>query len=201
MNKKDTVVLIGRSDFLDTKACMNFEYCTEIYDCGTINWASTRYYGKYCFFLDHYVWRMCHDKILGKPKFITSSMNLGYVKDYPHEIFEQHRMYTKPDIYTDKTLLSAGFTHDFAISYLIKCGYKNIVLAGCADFETKTYAKQMNVKEDINWKYSEKVKINSLYLINNIFSKHVNIYTLNPNSVLNVKRITVKQLLELGIRD
>lgn len=195
MNKEDTIILIGRSDFLDSDKCYNLLYCTEKYDCATINWACTRYYSKYCFFLDSYVWKMCHNKVLGKPKLITSSINAGLVQAYKHEIFDQHRMYASMDIWRDKTLLGAGFTHDYAISYLIKEGYKNIVLAGCADFVTKDYAKGMNVKEGIKWNYSDKVKINSMYLINNVFSKYIKLYTLNPDSELKVNRITVDELL------
>ena len=195
MDRKDTVILIGRSDFLDTLEGTNFNYCLEKYDCATINWACTRYYSKYMFFLDSYVWKMCYNKILGNPKVITSPMNMGLLVNIEHEIYGQHRMYNNKEIYTDKTLLSAGFTHDYAISYLIKEGYKRIVLAGCADFVTKSYAKKMNVQEGISWFYSNKVKINSLYLIDNIFTKYVDIRTLNEKSALKVKRITTDELL------
>lgn len=195
LNKEDTIILIGRSDFLDSDLCKNFYYCTEIYNCATINWACTKYYSKYCFFLDSYVWKMCHNKVFGKPKLITSTVNIGLVQGWDYEIYDQHRMYTSMQPYTKETLLGAGFTHDYAISYLIKEGYKNIILAGCADFVTKEYAKGMNVRTDVKWNYSDKCKINSEYLINNVLSKHTHIYTLNPDSELKVDRISVDELL------
>ena len=195
LNKEETIILIGRSDFLDSELCKNFYYCTEIYNCATINWSCTKYYSKYCFFLDSYVWKMCHDKVLGRPKLITSTMTTGLVQGWDYEIYDQHRMYTSMQPYTKGTLLGAGFTHDYAISYLIKEGYKNIILAGCADFVTKEYAKGMNVRTDIKWNYSDKCKINSEYLINNVLSKYTHIYTLNPDSELKVDRISVDELL------
>lgn len=195
LNKEETIILIGRSDFLD-RIDSSFNYCLDIYDVATINWACTRYYSKYNFFIDSYVRKMCYKQVLGEPKFITTGVNIGLVKYYDHEIYEQHRIYSTDKIYTDKTLLCAGFTHDFAISYLIKQGYKNIILAGCADFVTKDYAKDMNVRTDIQWNYSEKVKVNSMYLINNVYTKYANIYTLNPDSKLKVDRITVEELLK-----
>ena len=193
--KDNTIILIGRSDYLD-KVDSLFPICLDKYKCATINWACTRYYSEYFFFLDSYVKKMCLGKILGTPKQITVSTNIGLVQDCDFEIYDQHRVYNNDKIYTDNTLLGAGFTHDYAISYLIKQGYKNVILAGCADFETKQYAEKMNVRTNIEWKYSEKIRINSMYLLNHIFPKYINIYTLNPNSALSVKRITTTELLQ-----
>ena len=40
----------------------------------------------------------------------------------------------KKDLIKDRKLAWCGFTHDYAISYCIVKGYKNIVLAGASDF-------------------------------------------------------------------
>jgi len=190
-----TIVLIGRSDYIDIIDQKGLYILTHTLPCATINWACTRFESIYNFFLDTYVHKMYNHKWLGNPTFVTTTFNEECVKDYPHDIYNEHRLYQTDKPFTDKTLLTAGFTHDFAISYLIKKGYKNIILLGVADFENKDYAKGMNTRSNIQIKCSEKCKIKSKHLIENIFSKYANIITLNPRSYLSVPKVSIRRLI------
>ena len=97
---------------------------------------------------------------------------------------------TENDILLGGRLAWCGFTHDYVISYCIMKGYKNVVLVGTADF---TGDQHYLTKEE--FKYSEKLKINSRRFIEEVCTKRVNIYTCNPNSLIDVKRISVETLL------
>ena len=92
---------------------------------------------------------------------------------------------TEEDIVKDGKLAWCGFTHDYAISYCIYKGYKNIVLVGAADF---TGNKHYLTEEE--FKYSEKLKLQSKKFIEEICSKKANISTCNPDSILEIPRIT-----------
>lgn len=96
------------------------------------------------------------------------------------------------DIVKDGKLAWCGFTHDYAISYCIYKGYDKVILIGAADFISGGhYATQ----EDFI--YAEKLKKQSKRFIEEVCSKKIKIYTLNPESFLNVSRISAEELLEV----
>ena len=98
---------------------------------------------------------------------------------------------TEKDIVLNNKLAWCGFTHDYAISYSIMKGFKNIVLIGAADF---TGTKHYVTEEE--FKYSEKLKFRSKRFIEEICSKRANIYTCNPDSILDIPHIGINKLLE-----
>lgn len=104
------------------------------------------------------------------------------------ELFESYTFNfkdnTDEDIVKENKLAWCGFTHDYAISYCILKGYKNIILAGAADFIGN---KHYLTEEE--FKYSEKLKHNSKKFIEEICSKKANIRTCNPNSILNIPKV------------
>lgn len=128
-------------------------------------------------------------------KAITISAHGALVKKDNKEFFNSYSFdvnnNTERDIIKDGKLAWCGFTHDYAISYCILKGYKDIVLLGSADFEKGGHYS--NVRE---FKYSEVLKENSKKFIENFCSKRANIYTCNPDSILSVKRISVDDLLK-----
>lgn len=98
---------------------------------------------------------------------------------------------TSQDIYKDGKLAWCGFTHDYAISYCIMKGFENIVLIGAADF---TGNKHYLTEEE--FKYSEKLKLQSKKFIEEVCSQKARIYTCNPNSILRIPRISIEELLK-----
>jgi hypothetical protein len=97
---------------------------------------------------------------------------------------------TEHDIIKDGELAWCGFTHDYAISYCIMKGYKNIILIGAADFTGNSHYL---TKEE--FRYSEKLKEQSKKYIEEICSKRANIYTCNPQSILNIPIATIESVL------
>ena len=98
---------------------------------------------------------------------------------------------TEKDLLKDRKLAWCGFTHDYAISYCIIKGYKNIILAGTADF---IGGGHYATNEEFN--YAEKLKGYSKKFIEEVCTKRANIYTLNPDSFLSIPRIELQKLLE-----
>ena len=112
--------------------------------------------------------------------------NRELVGSYPYKFKENN----ENEIFLNNRLAWCGFTHDYAISYCIMKGYKNIVLIGAADFIGK---KHFLTEEE--FKYSEKLKFQSKKFIEEICTKKANIYTCNPDSILEIPRVTVEELL------
>lgn len=90
----------------------------------------------------------------------------------------------------DGKLAWCGFTHDYAISYLITQGYKEIILIGAADFvDGKHYS---NEKE---FERSQKLQNKSISFIEDCDNMYCTIKTCNPNSQLkNIKCVDIKEL-------
>ena len=85
-----------------------------------------------------------------------------------------------------------GFTHDYAISYLIHQGYKNIVLIGTADFTLGTHY----INKNVVFHRSDRLQKHSIQFINYLHQAHyATFYTINENSPLNINYITVEDLM------
>lgn len=97
---------------------------------------------------------------------------------------------TAEEIFLDGNLAWCGFTHDYAISYAIIKGYKNIILVGAADF---TQGKHYATDED--FKYSMKLKEASKKYIEEVASKKACIMTVNSDSILNIPYVRIEELL------
>ena len=93
-------------------------------------------------------------------------------------------------IVSNNRLAWCGFTHDYAISYCISKGIKDIVLIGAADFSNNGH-----YSEKVDFIHSEKLKKQSMNFIEKECCKHANIVTCNPDSALNIPKISINELL------
>ena len=126
-----------------------------------------------------------------KKKFVKTRQNstIRFCIEFPFYAYNFKKDNAK-NIIKDRKLAWCGFTHDYAISYCIIKGYSRIILAGAADFiEGKHYST------DEEFRYSEKLKNMSKRFIEEICSQRASIFTLNPDSFLNIPRITISELL------
>jgi len=171
----DTAIIIGRSDFLTPNLIKSIQKLpfTKI----SIN--RHLEYMDYIAFIDK---EACEIDRKGTKAITLECYNLDNAEAYKigakGRIFDAER----------NELETFGFTHDFVLSWCILKDYKNVVLAGAADF--------CSYKHD-NGQYFNPSPIciqNSINAINNIYSKYLNIYTLNPYSKLTVNRITIGDL-------
>ena len=84
-----------------------------------------------------------------------------------------------------------GFTHDYAISYLIRKGYDMIVLIGAADFVEGTHY----VANHEQFKRSNRLQNHSKQYIEYVNENIIPIYTVNPNPIINIPTITIEELI------
>ena len=120
------------------------------------------------------------DMVLSKEKDLYDSYPFDFDKD------------TEKDLLKDGKLAWCGFTHDFALSYLITKGYDDIILIGAADFVSGPHYSNPH-----DLKCSERLKLRSKRFIEEICSKRALIRTCNSKSILNVPRIDIDDLLRL----
>lgn len=99
---------------------------------------------------------------------------------------------SEKDLLKDSKLAWCGFTHDYALSYLITKGFNDIVLIGTADFSNGNH---YSVPYPLNC--SDKLKAQSKRFIEEVCSKRALIRTCNPNSYLEVPRISINELLQI----
>lgn len=94
------------------------------------------------------------------------------------------------DLLKDNKLAWCGFTHDYALSYLISKGYEDIVLLGTADFTSGSH-----YSNPYDLRCSERLKFKSKRFIEEVCCKRANIRTCNPKSILEIPRISIDELL------
>ena len=94
------------------------------------------------------------------------------------------------DLLRDNKLAWCGFTHDYALSYLIIKGYDDIILLGTADFTPGPH-----YSNPYDLKCSDKLKLKSKKFIEEICCRKANIRTCNDASILEIPRISIDELL------
>lgn len=94
------------------------------------------------------------------------------------------------ELLKNNELAWCGFTHDYALSYLITKGYDDIILIGTADFTGGAHFS--NPYELI---CSERLKLKSKKFIEEVCCKKAEIRTCNPDSILKIPRISIDELL------
>lgn len=188
----NTVLIVGDSPFLG-EIEGTIHYVVEKYPSIGINNAIRRYnVGMHAFQDSKFIWLT---NSYQNVKTISLYMYGDLIQKENKELYDSYPFNFKNnnenDIFTGGRLAWCGFTHDYVISYCIMKGYKNIILIGAADFMGN---KHYLTEEEFN--YSEKLKVSSRKFIEEVCTKRANIYTCNPNSLMNVERINMETLLK-----
>ena len=187
---KKPILLIGDSPFLE-----NIEdkahYLLELYPSMGINNAIRKYN-----ITSHIFQDMKFIPLTNRyPEIKTISLYMyeDMIEKENKELYDSYtfnfKTYTAQDIIRDNKLAWCGFTHDYAISYCIMKGYTHIILIGTADF---TGSLHYLTEEKFN--PAEKLVKNSKKFIEEVCSKRIKIYTLNPESILDIPRIKIEKL-------
>lgn len=189
---RETVVIVGDSPFLG-EVDDKIQYVVEKYPSIGINNALTKYNVHIHAFQDAKFIKMTNR--YPEVKTLTLYMYGDLIQKANRETYDSYsfnfKVNTEKDILLGGKLAWCGFTHDYVISYCIMKGYKNIILIGAADFiGNKHYLT------DEEFKYAEKLKLMSKRFIEEVCTKRANIFTCNPESILNIPRIDIKTLLE-----
>lgn len=85
-----------------------------------------------------------------------------------------------------------GFTHDYALSYLITKGVKEVVLLGAADF-----IDGVHYSNDREFRHSKKLQQKSIDFIRDCYNTYLTIRTCNPNSKAGVPYVPIEELLKV----
>ena len=188
---KSTVLIVGDSPFLG-EIQWELRYLLDRYHSVGINNVITKYYTNEHIFQDMPFVTLTN-QFVGKT--VTLKAYEGLIaKDNKYLIdsfsfdFNKH---SYKDICKDGKVAWCGFTHDYAISYCIKMGYKRIILVGAGDFTNGSHHST-----PYTFKYSYTCRENSKRFIEDYVSKVVRIETCNPNSYLKIPRVSVEELLK-----
>lgn len=179
MNKSDTILIVGRSEFVTPKLLEKIKALP--FDKVAINHYIEG--AKYVAFVDK---KVASDS----DKDMVDAIPLT-LKEFNYPNAEAYHLvsYNGQFLVKDDTLAYFGFTHDFVLSWCIKQGYSNVILIGVADFETHNHYDK---DEDFN--PSPRCIAGSKNAIENIYSKELKIFTMNKKSILQVPRITIEEL-------
>jgi len=190
LTKENTIVIIGKSPILDDLKVLGQarEAIYKFHSIG-INHASYLFNTEYFAYVDHGL-KLYLDMVKATTKVITIEEQV--TMKLPCEYFKTYvpKDTTEP-IIKDGHIAYCGFTHDLCLGYAYLKGYENVLLYGVADFDTRHYTSRCQnlIDRPTNFNPSTKLKELSIKYINEVYSKHLNIYTANPNSILNVPRI------------
>lgn len=102
-----------------------------------------------------------------------------------------HKDLENIEVIRNNELAWCGFTHDYAISYLLYKHYDNIVLVGAADFINGPHYSNTE-----NFKRAERLQNHSIQFINEVNNKYAKVFTLNQNPLHNATPITVEELIQ-----
>ena len=97
---------------------------------------------------------------------------------------------TSKELLKNNALAWCGFTHDYALSYLISKGYDDIILIGTADFTSG-----LHYSNPYTLVCSDKLKLKSKKFIEEVCCQRANIVTCNSNSILDIPKISIDKLL------
>lgn len=189
---ENTVIIVGDSPFLST-IDDKMHYLLEKYNSIGINNSIKLYNVKEHIFQDEKFIGLTnkYPEIKAVTLYTYGDMIKSNKELYDSFAFD-FKKDTEKDLIKDRKLAWCGFTHDYAISYCIVKGYKNIVLAGASDF---IGGGHFATNEDFN--YAEKLKRYSKRFIEEVCTKRASIYTLNPDSFLEeLPRISIDELLK-----
>ena len=192
MNTEDTVILLGDSPFIDEikqKLC----YVVQRFTTMGINRIVNTYKTNYQVFVDE---RMLPVANKHPDIYAVSLQRYGdMVRTKEKELYNSYSFNfdsnTEKDLCKNGKLAWCGFTHDFALSYLITKGWKNIILIGTTDFSIGAMHHSVQMAFTPSLKLVEKSK----RFIGEVCTKRANIYTCNPNSLLTVERVSIEDLL------
>ena len=192
LSTKDTVVILGDSPFL-TIIETKISYVLDKFFSIGINRVINKFCTSYHICADEKIIPVANthpmiptvslyrhgDMIRKDRKELIDTYSFNFSKD------------TERDIIKGNKLAWCGFTHDYAISYCICKGWKNVILIGAADF---TEGKHYSNTDKFN--PSAKLVEQSKRFIEEVCIKRINIYTCNPYSKLKVPQIDIDDLLK-----
>ena len=187
------VILLGDSPFLG-EVEDKVQYVLDRYYSFGINRIVNKFKTNGHVFVDPFLLRLTNER---KDLFTLSLYKYGdLVLKKNKELFNTYSFKfgrdTEEDLLKNNELAWCGFTHDYALSYLITKGYDDIILIGTADF---VEGNHFSVPHPLVC--SDKLKESSKKFIKEICSKRALIRTCNPNSSLDIPRVSIDELLEV----
>ena len=186
-------ILLGDSPFLGEVEGL-VQYALERYYSMGINRIINKFKTNAHVFVDPFLLKLTNSR----PDLFTLSLRQygDLVAKENKELIDTYTYHfdfnSEKDLYKDDKLAWCGFTHDYALSYLITKGYDDIVLLGTADFVSGPH-----YSNPYELKCAQRLKDNSKKFIEHVCSKRALIQTCNPNSYLEIPRIDIRELIKV----
>lgn len=184
------ILILGDSPFLCTIQD-KLQYLLNRYYSIGINNVITKYYTNEHIFLDmpfvsltnkfkgNTVTLKTYEGMIRKSnKYLIDTFTFDFNKD------------TSESICKDGKIAWCGFTHDYAVSYCVKRGVKHVVLVGAGDFSSGSHFSNSH-----NFRCSNVCLEQSKRFIEDYVTKVLDIRTVNPESFLQIPRISIEELL------
>ncbi len=185
---EDTIVILGDSPFLqdiESRIPLILNKYTSIGINTILSRYKTTYHAYIHYGMVHYT-NDRHEIGIICPNYLSDRVRKDNVEYF--DIF-QFNIFKDKEIYQDGKLAWGGYTHDYAVSYCIHKGWKNVILLGAADF-----VKGEHYSRPDKFIFSNKTKADSLRFLK-FCNKKANIYTCNPESELEINKIDINMLL------
>lgn len=186
---EEKVIILGDSPFLQ-EVSDKVNYVTERYYTIGINNIINKFHTHAHIFTDMPFINLTNSR--QDLKTISLYMYGDMIQKDNKELYDTYSFKAGEDkVENNGKLAWCGFTHDYATSYCIHKGVKEVILLGAADFSQSGHFATLS-----DFKFSEKLREQSLKFIEDTCTKYVKIKTCNPNSKLNVERISIDELLK-----
>ena len=194
-----TLILFGRSPFINSISDYIPELCEKYHTMGCNYFVNSFPMVEYVIFYDDLV-----PDVQTYTKIVT---NLAYYYDKSKKCYELLRTHGSCEFYKIKrdcdkfskkpnTLHFCIHTPSMALNWAWFKGYKNVVIAGIdLTLENRLhFDKDTTPDADSNDFNKPAIQIARNHL-ENIATRHLNVYQLNPDSDLKIPKITIKDLL------
>ena len=179
---EEKVIVLGDSPFLkEVEEKVN--YVTEKYYTLGINRIINKFSTHCHIFVDQHLIPLTNERQDLKTVTLYSYGDL--IQKRSKEFYDTYPCGTGNVVEKDGKLAWCGFTHDYALSYCIHKGAKEIILIGAADFSKGHYS----VSND--FVYSDSLKKQSIRFIENVCSKYATIKTLMIFFILALKKVLI----------
>ena len=196
-NYDDTLILFGRSPFINKIADYIPELCKKYHTMGCNYFSNTFPMVEYVIFYDDICPKVQENSII-----ITNILYLRK-KSNCRELLENHE---KKELFVfhknsksfapdENTLYFCIHTPSLALNWAYKKGFKNVILAGI-DLTLQNQHFDYKMTPDQNGHtFNDSSLLNARKHLYNIAQKHLNIYQLNPDSDLEIPKLKIADLI------
>lgn len=191
MTRDDTLILFGRSPFINEIKDYIPKLIAKYHTMGCNYFCNTFPDVEYVLFYDDIVPNVVNSTVITDLQNYENENRKSYqfCRSYPK--IETYKIQEKRNKFSEEegTLSYCAHSPSIALDWAYKKGFENVVIAG---IDLVPHTKHYDSEDYIFGDYAISVARNHLV---NIATKYLNIFQLNPNSDLGLRKVTLTDLL------